>query len=48
MLLESNNLITHLEKNISFLRKQHKDVLSSLHNEIDILKRDNKGEFSSN
>ncbi|XP_070573411.1 coiled-coil domain-containing protein 74B-like isoform X2 [Ptychodera flava] len=32
----------HLEKSLEFLKMQHQDVLRSLHEEIDILKRENK------
>lgn len=32
----------HLEKNIEFLKRQQREVLSSLHEEIDSLKRENK------
>lgn len=35
--------IQHLEKSINFLRDQHHEILSNLHEEIDDLKRDNKG-----
>ena len=35
--------IQHLEKSINFLRSQHHDILSNLHEEIDALKRENKG-----
>ena len=35
--------IQHLEKSINFLRAQHEEVLTSLHDEIDRLKRENKG-----
>lgn len=35
--------IQHLEKSMNFLRVQHQEILSSLHEEIDRLKRDNKG-----
>uniref|UniRef100_X2A551 CCDC92/74 N-terminal domain-containing protein n=2 Tax=Capitella teleta TaxID=283909 RepID=X2A551_CAPTE len=34
--------ILHLEKSVQFLRQQHKDILSHLHEEIDKLKRENK------
>lgn len=33
----------HLEKSVNFLRQQHQDILSQLHEEIDKLKRENKG-----
>ncbi|XP_077995749.1 coiled-coil domain-containing protein 74B-like isoform X2 [Glandiceps talaboti] len=32
----------HLEKSLAFLKQQHQDILRSLHEEIDVLKRDNK------
>ena len=35
--------ITHLERSILFLKQQHAEVLKSLHEEIDGLKKDNKG-----
>lgn len=35
--------IQHLEKNLNFLRSQHREVLDNLHEEIDDLKRENKG-----
>lgn len=35
--------ITSLEKDILFLQQQHKDTLESLHDEIEHLKRVNKG-----
>ncbi|XP_064650782.1 coiled-coil domain-containing protein 74B-like isoform X1 [Lineus longissimus] len=34
--------IQHLEKSIHFLRQQHFEILSSLHEEIDALKKENK------
>ena len=37
--------IQHLEKSINFLRDQHHEILSNLHEEIDILKRENKGKI---
>ena len=39
--------VQHLEKSLHFLRNQHRDVLSNLHEEIDKLKRENKGLFST-
>ena len=33
----------HLEKSLNFLRTQHQEVLANLHEEIDKLKRENKG-----
>ena len=35
--------IQHLEKSIRFLQQQHQDVLTKLHEEIDKLRRENKG-----
>ena len=35
--------IQHLEKSLNFLRQQHQEVLANLHEEIDKLKRENKG-----
>ena len=37
--------IVHLEKSLDFLRRQHHEVLANLHEEIDMLKRENKGWF---
>ena len=37
--------IQHLEKSIHFLKNQHQEILGSLHEEIDKLKRDNKGQY---
>ena len=37
--------IQYLEKSLNFLRTQHQEVLSNLHDEIDTLKRENKGKF---
>lgn len=39
--------IQHLEKSIHFLRQQHFEILSSLHEEIDALKKENKGMYKS-
>lgn len=33
----------YLERSIEFLKRQQRDVLTSLHEEIDALKRENKG-----
>ena len=41
--MNPNQRIMHLEKSIQFLQQQHYEVLSSLHEEIDRLKRENKG-----
>jgi hypothetical protein len=38
--------IQHLEKSIHFLRQQHFEILSSLHEEIEALKKDNKGGYN--
>ncbi len=35
--------VDHLEKSLQFLQQQHQDVLANLHEEIDRLKRENKG-----
>ena len=35
--------VEHLQKSITFLRQQHQEILSHLHEEIDVLKRSNKG-----
>ena len=37
--------IHHLERSIMFLKQQHAEVLKSLHEEIDNLKKENKGEY---
>ena len=35
--------IQYLERSIDFLRRQHQELLSSLHDEVDRLKKENKG-----
>lgn len=35
--------IASLEKDVIFLQQQHKETLEKLHNEIDALKRENRG-----
>ena len=35
--------VIHLERSIAFLRAQHHEVLTSLHTEVEKLKRRNKG-----
>lgn len=35
--------VEYLERNIRFLKKQHQEILGSLHNEIDKLRNENKG-----
>ena len=35
--------VHHLERSVNFLRQQHQEILSQLHEEIDKLKRENKG-----
>ena len=37
--------IQHLEKSLNFLQIQHREVLDNLHDEIDVLKRENKGKI---
>ena len=37
--------VQHLERSINFLRQQHHEVLASLHDEIERLKIENKGEY---
>ena len=37
--------VIHLERSIQFLQQQHHEVLYNLHEEIDILKRENKGKL---
>ena len=39
-----NQRVQHLEKSIQFLQVQHQQVLVNLHEEIEKLKRENKGE----
>ena len=41
--LHPQSRIHHLEKSLNFLRQQHYDVLTSLHEEIEHLKKQNKG-----
>lgn len=41
--LNPSQRVHHLEKSILFLRQQHQEVLKSLHDEIEILKKENKG-----
>ncbi|XP_074642197.1 coiled-coil domain-containing protein 74A-like [Tubulanus polymorphus] len=38
----SSSRVQHLERSILFLKQQHCDILSSLHQEIDTLKKENK------
>ena len=40
-----NQRIQHLEKSIQFLQIQHQEVLVNLHDEIEKLKRENKGSY---
>ena len=35
--------IQYLERSLHFLRQQHSDVLRALHDEVDGLKKENKG-----
>lgn len=35
--------IHHLEKSVVFMRQQHNEILQSLHQEIEALKKENKG-----
>lgn len=37
--------VQQLENTVTFLRKQHRDVLEALHEEVDTLKRRNHGEY---
>jgi len=39
--------IDQLERNALFMREQHKETLQALHKEIERLKADNRGTFSS-
>ncbi len=41
--MNSSQKILHLERSIRFLQHQHSEVLANLHEEIDNLKRENKG-----
>ncbi|XP_033747920.1 coiled-coil domain-containing protein 74A-like isoform X1 [Pecten maximus] len=40
--LNPSQRIHHLERSIHFLRQQHQEVLKSLHDEIEVLKKENK------
>ncbi|XP_021370442.1 coiled-coil domain-containing protein 74A-like isoform X1 [Mizuhopecten yessoensis] len=40
--LNPSQRIHHLERSILFLRQQHQEILKSLHDEIEILKKENK------
>ena len=42
--VETSQKVLQLEKNISFLRQQHRDTLQQLHREIERLKKDNRGQ----
>lgn len=35
--------VQYLERSLAFLRQQHADVLHALHDEVDSLKKENKG-----
>ncbi len=37
--------VSHLEKSMEFLKRQHQEILNSLHSEIEALKRENKGKI---
>lgn len=37
--------IHHLERSIGFLKQQHQEVLRCLHEEIEGLKKENKGKY---
>ena len=41
---EKRRRIEHLERNIMFLRQQHKETLQHLHSETERLKKENRGE----
>ncbi len=43
---EATQRILQLEKNVLFMREQHKDTLSQLHTEIERLKNENRGILS--
>ena len=45
--MNSSQKILHLERSIRFLQHQHSEVLANLHEEIDNLKRENKGTSST-
>ena len=40
--------VHHLERSVNFLRQQHQEILAHLHEEIDKLKRENKGKHVVN
>ncbi|XP_035691943.1 uncharacterized protein LOC118426556 isoform X1 [Branchiostoma floridae] len=40
--MDANSRVQHLQKSMNFLKQQHGDVLKSLHDEIEGLKRENK------
>ena len=43
--MDATQKVAHLEKSMEFLKKQHQDILVSLHSEIEALKRENKGKW---
>ena len=43
--LNPTQRIHHMERSMQFLRQQHQEVLKSLHEEIEGLKRENKGDL---
>lgn len=43
-LSEAQKRVLDLEKSLRFLQQQHSETLSKLHEEIEHLKRENKGE----
>jgi len=45
--VSSERLVRQLEYSIAFLNQQHGDLLGSLHEEIDQLKRENRGNYSN-
>ena len=42
---EGSHKITQLEKNIAFLKAQHEQTLSKLHQEIERLMEENRGQY---
>lgn len=42
--VDMHQKVLQLEKNMAFLRQQHKDTLQQLHREIERLKKDNRGQ----
>lgn len=43
---DSHKLVMDLERSLKFLQQQHAETLTKLHEEIEYLKRENKGEVT--